>query len=94
MNLPTVSSYGRYSSGNYGVNTLKISFPNHFTIWYSYETVVAFLGREGLKVRQNDWSTTTGKHLNWIDGGQKEKRLAGAEFETLLQAELAYYNLL
>lgn len=42
------------------------------TLWFSYRTVVAFSTPEtGLVVRENDWKGTTGKHLNWIDGGNK-----------------------
>ena len=32
-------------------------------------------------VIQNLWSTTTGKHLNWIDGGSKKDRLTKEAFE-------------
>jgi hypothetical protein len=54
------------------------------SIWFSYKTPVAFshLGRR--VVRQNDWSTTTGKHLNEIDGGTHGNRVTGLEFEKLL----------
>lgn len=95
MNLPKITTYGEYKSGNYGANSLLVSVGN-LDLYFSYQTVVAFRGADGLKVRQNDWSTTTGKHLNWIDGGDKDakkKRLAGQEFETLLNTELARYGL-
>jgi len=94
--LPTISSYGQYRSGNYGVNSLQVSFGNGLTLYYSYDTIIAFCGRDGLKVRVNDWSTTTGKHLNWIDGAGKAKanRLEGEEFINLLKQELEYHNLL
>ena len=36
-------------------------------------------------VRVNDWGPTTGKHLNWIDGGDHKNRLPGSEFEQLLK---------
>ena len=32
---------------------------------------------------ENNWSSTTGKHLNWIDGGTpeaKKNRLSSADF--------------
>lgn len=88
MNLPKIESYGQYKSGNYGVNSLSVSFPNGFTLYYSYETIIAYRGNNGLIVRQNSWSTTTGKHLNWIDGGRKEDRIKGTQFEAVLNDEL------
>ncbi len=95
MNLPKITTYGEYKSGNYGANSLRVDI-GALTLYFSYETIVDFHGVEGLKVRQNDWSTTTGKHLNWIDGGgtlEKKKRLPGQEFEELLTKELARYGL-
>ena len=40
-----------------------------------------------LKVSQNQWSITTGKHLTWIDGGDKVKklRLKPEEFNELVE---------
>ncbi len=80
MDLPRISNYGRYSSDNYGANSLCVSMPN-ITVWFSYQTPVAFqaVARQRL-VRENDWGPTTGKHLNWIDGGDKESRVSGEEF--------------
>lgn len=87
MNLITKTNYGRYASDNYGVHSLRFDFPS-FSVWYSYDTVVAFTSKYGRRVRRNDWSTTTGKHLNWIDEGAKDDRLSGAQFERLLLDEL------
>ena len=88
MNLPTIDTYGRYSSGNYGAHCLRVDFDN-LTLWYSYNTIVAFRGGEyPLVVRQNDWSTTTGKHLNAIDGGEKSSRIPGEKFEKMLDETL------
>ena len=54
------------------------------TVWFSYSTPVAFqVDGHARVVRQNDWSTTTGKHLNWIDGGNKRGRVDGETFERL-----------
>ena len=86
MNLPTIDTYGRYSSGNYGAHCLRVDFDN-LTLWYSYNTIIAFatrIGTYGRVVRQNDWSTTTGKHLNAIDGGNKKGRIPGDQFEAQL----------
>jgi len=43
-------------------------------IWYSYQTPVAFRAGGALHVRYNDFSQTTGKHLNSIDGGGTEAK--------------------
>lgn len=38
------------------------------TFWFSYETCIAFKNeRTGFVIRENDWSNTTGKHLNAIN---------------------------
>lgn len=52
-------------------------------VWFSYRTPVAFLIGGERVVRQNEWSTTTGKHLNQIDGGDKASRVDGATFRRL-----------
>ena len=61
---------------------------NELSIWFSYRTPVAYQVHGGGRcVRVNDWSTTTGKHLNQIDGGSKaakEARLEGSSFEAAL----------
>jgi hypothetical protein len=85
-NLPEFESYSQNTTDNW--NCLKFYLPN-ITIWYSYHTPVAFKKIGGdLVVRKNDWNVTTGKHLNWIDGGYKESRIDGAEFERLLESAL------
>ena len=86
MNLPKIENYGRYSSDNYGRHCLKIEVGSLW-VWFSYETPVAYNANSGLVVRENDWSTTTGKHLNWIDGGDKDAkkaRISGKQFEQQL----------
>lgn len=85
--LPTISNYGDYSSSNYGAHTLRVDFDN-LTLWYSYQTVVAFRAAGGLRVCENIYGVTTGKHLNWIDQGDKKARLPRAEFEQDLQEQL------
>ena len=90
--LPTIRSYGEYKSGNYGAHSLRVDIGT-LSLYFSYETVVAFQDVDGLKVRQNDWSTTTGKHLNWIDGGDKKARLASQDIADALTAQLAQYGL-
>lgn len=73
-------SYGEYSSDNYGAHTVVIEV-NGVEVYFSYKTVVAFRGPKGLRVIQNQWGPTTGKHLNWIDGGDKKGRLTAEQFQ-------------
>ena len=84
MRLPTVSSYGNYSSSNYGAHTLRFDIGG-FTFWYSYKTLVAFKSPNNpFVVHSNIWGPTTGKHLNMIDGGRKKDRVDSETFERLL----------
>ena len=89
--FPSFDSYGSYSSKNYGAHCLVFSLPDGREIFYSYKTPVAFRDKKGgLHVRVNDWSTTTGKHLNSIDGGckvAKKGRIDGETFERMLALE-------
>lgn len=87
MNLPTFRNYGNYSSDNYRAHSLKFTVGN-LTVYFSYETPVAFwYPSTGIVIRENDWGTTTGKHLNWIDS-DKSKRISGEEFEKKLNKVL------
>jgi len=89
MELPSFENYGRYSSASYGAHTLVFSTPG-LDVYFSYQTPVAFRTRtQPLLVRQNDWGPTTGKHLNWIDGGCKRGRIHGDEFEHRLEEVMA-----
>ena len=82
--LPKIENYGQYSSENYGAHTLKVTV-GHTTVWFSYVTPVAF-EVEGVKVvRENSWGPTTGKHLKWIDGGNKSARVPSDVFEELYE---------
>jgi len=56
------------------------------SIWFSYRTPIAFAYNGETVVRENDWSTTTGRHLNEIDGGDKSSRVSGDEFIRQLSA--------
>jgi hypothetical protein len=61
-------------------------------LWFSYDTIVAFQSGGTRVVCENVWSTTTGKHLNWIDGGDKEakaERENVTDFGAMLEAVLA-----
>ena len=86
--LPEFQSYGDYNSDNYGAHTIQLILPG-LTLFYSYKTIVAYADRmDGRVVCENRWSTTTGKHLNMIDGGNKKSRKDGATFDAMLQAAL------
>lgn len=75
-------NYGIYSSDNYGAHTLAFEDAKGNRFYYSYKTLVAFAPvGEKMYVLQNYWNTTTGKHLNWIDGGDKKNRLTYEEFD-------------
>jgi len=67
------------------------------TLHFSYRTVVAFNSPfSGFVVSENRWSTTTGRHLNEIDGGSTEakaERLPIGEFEQKLEDTLIHYKL-
>ena len=54
-------------------------------VYYSYTTPVAFEIDGVLKVSENQWSVTTGRHLTWIDGGNKKSRLKREEFNQLVK---------
>lgn len=83
MQLPAWSSYGNYTSDNYGAHTLRFDIGG-FTLWYSYKTLVAFeVPGHPRVVSENVWTLTTGKHLNMIDGGNKKNRVDHETFKRL-----------
>jgi hypothetical protein len=83
--LPTFYNYmeDRYSSSNYGVHSLCFDL-GAIELWYSYKTIIAFKYKNQMYVHVNDWSTTTGKHLNAIDNGDKKNRLSDERFQSIL----------
>lgn len=86
-------SYGDYKSDNYGAHSLQLHIGN-LILWFSYDTVVAFAAPGHLRrVSENCWGPTTGKHLNWIDGGNKSNRLSRTEFEQQLESVLIAHKL-
>lgn len=87
VELPRISTYGQYSSGNYGAHCLRVQVAGR-TLYFSYQTLVAFEGRTGRVVRENDWGPTTGKHLNWIDGGNRASRVSAEAFAAAWEREL------
>lgn len=80
IKLPQFRVYASYT-GNYGAHALMFTDAAGNDYYFSYETLVAFRGPDGrLRVLKNYWSTTTGKHLNAIDDGDKKQRLTKDEF--------------
>jgi len=65
------------------------------TFWFSYKTVIAAKAPGfGRIVSENYWGTTTGKHINSIDGNNKKARLKSDEFEAELSSILKKYHLI
>lgn len=63
MSLPRIKSY----KGHPNANAMRVEIGGA-TLWFSYETLVAFrTPSSGLVVRRNAWGPTTGKHLNMIE---------------------------
>jgi hypothetical protein len=65
------------------------------TLIFSYTTIIAFQygwGADAWVVRENDWSNTTGKHLNWVSE-DKSSRLPSDEFKAALDRVLVVTNL-
>lgn len=65
--------------------TLTKIILNDATLWFSYSTLIAFRVGPDRYVCQNVWSSTTGKHLNMVDDGDKASRLPEKEFAALAQ---------
>ncbi len=65
-------------------NTTRVRVGS-LTLYFSYQTVIAFNGSEGMVMRENDWGPTTGKHLNWIS--RTCLRLPSDEFEAKLREQ-------
>ena len=55
------------------------------TFYFSYSTLIAFRSKQsGLVVRENEWGTTTGRHLNEVDRHDKGNRVDLEEFNKRL----------
>jgi hypothetical protein len=77
MGLPRISFYGINN------NSLEITIGS-VKVWFSYTTPIAFkVDGDQLVVRRNVWSNTTGRHMNFIDGGKHRSRVNAEVFERL-----------
>lgn len=74
--ISITSYHGNSASAENSAKVIKI---NGMSFYFSYETLVAVNTGKELKVIQNYWGPTTGKHLNAIDGGDKEAKDARLE---------------
>ena len=80
-----IGTYGNYSyntSQSYVKSRASKWSANGVIFYKSYDTIIAFKTMDNLlKVCENCWSSTTGKHLNWLDGGNKKNRLDRETFQ-------------
>ena len=61
---------------------------NDLTLWFSYQTVVGFrTPKTGIVCIENQWGSTTGKHLNYIQS-DKKKRVSDSKFNEMLESIL------
>lgn len=78
MPQPNISfvSFESYAEGSKpNINALVFTDALGRNFYFSYKTLIAVSGIPGGKiVHANDWGTTTGKHLNLIDGGSKDAK--------------------
>ena len=85
-------------------NIVKIEYPSRntklmkikigtLTLWFSYETIIAFDSwKTGFWISKNYWGTTTGRHLNEIHP-DKNKRVTDTTFQEKLKLTLELHNL-
>lgn len=64
---------------------------NGLTLWFSYQTVIAYQTTGNIQVCENVWSKTTGKHLNYLC--DKSQRLPYETFQQGLKDTLTAYGL-
>lgn len=77
-----MASLHRYAGNQ--ANALQVIVNGSLCLWFSYNVLVAFqTPATGLVVCQNKWSTTTGRHLTQIDGGNRQARVPFEEFQRL-----------
>lgn len=81
--------YIRHKGKSKGATFTQVTF-GPLTVWFSYETLVAFQMRgEPVVVRENTWGATTGKHLAQIDGGGIDSKKNRLPYD-LFAEEFAY----
>ena len=83
--MTNFSFYNQNSAKNAPLLTI-----NGVRFYFSYETVVAVAFEGNTHVIENHWGPTTGKHLNWIDGGNKKDRLNSNLFNINLEIAMEF----
>ena len=74
-----------------GPNFRVLEINRDLSIWFSYETPIAFKLRDNFVVSENLWGSTTGKHLNQLQ--DKSYRISRQEFlEQLSEVERLFQN--
>ena len=73
-------------------NKLTTLYIGDKRVYFSYETPIAFWNGNELFVSENEWSQTTGRHLNAIDGGDKSNRIPHSQLMNLLR-KYSFINL-
>lgn len=95
-NMPVkIWNYGHHKSDNYGTHTQGLMLGN-LTLFFSYITIVGFQWRGKEYFMANEFSRTTGKHMN-ILCKDKSKRLKPVAFTKLLNQALTdfkWFNIL
>ena len=91
LKLVNKSVYAKYNTANYGANAIVLTIGN-LTLYFSYDTIVAFENENELVICENVFSNTTGRHLNLIDRNKK-KRISYGQFVSKLEEVLETHNL-
>ena len=91
MNISKWNYMRNYSSDNYGAHSIAMNIGN-VTLWWSYDTVIAFSTGYPVVVSENNWGPTTGKHLNAINDDHST-RLPRGKFEKELTKCLKKHKL-
>lgn len=73
-------------------NKLTTLYIGDKRVYFSYETPIAFWDGSELFVSENEWSRTTGRHLNAIDGGDRFNRIPHCELMSLIR-KYSFINL-
>ena len=60
-------------------NFIEVTIKTNLNLYFSYETLIAFRVKGNFYIAENTGSSTTGKHLNYINP-DKSIRLNQAEF--------------
>ncbi len=88
MSIPRIYSYSNAPSASAQANAMAVSIQGKGTVFYSYDTAIAFRDTKGNEyVSQNEWQTTTGKHINMINRN-KSIRIPNAELRAIISTEM------